>query len=186
MGINDWMERRRKKELERINREIEALKQHGPLYQKEDKGLKSEGKYLKRDTNFGMFVVVGLCLVAIIGLSLFYRQKFTTLSDEYETKLSELNLAQNRLDNLTRNLNETQSKLKFKEKVETDLSTQYTGLAEEKEALEGQISDLEDEVKNKKDEIDSLKTTVQEKDRRLRDIIDCIENNRIEDKEDCL
>ncbi len=184
--MGKWLEKRRHKELERINREIEALKQHGPFFEREDKGLKSQGKYLKRDTNFGMFVVIGLCLIAIIGLSLFYRQKFSVLAEEYETRVHDLELTQLRLANLTKNLNETETKLRFKERVEADLSTQYSGLADLKENLEGQIKDLEKKVKDKEAELDDLKLVVQEKERRVRDLIDCIEDDDFEDKEDCI
>lgn len=184
--MKGWLEKRRRKQLERINREIEALKHHGPLYEKEDLGLKSQGKYLKRDTNFGMFVVIGLCLIAIIGLSLFYRQKFSALSEEYGAKVDELMFAEARLKNLTFTLNETKTRLKFKERVEADLSNQYTGLAETKEELEKQITDLKDELNTSEAEINDLKALVQEKERRIRDMIDCIEDDDIEDKEDCV
>lgn len=187
MGLGRWLEKRRRSELERINREIEALKTQGPLhFEKEDKGLRSGGKYLKRDTNFGMFVVIGLCLIAIIGLSLYYRQKFSTISDEYDSKVKDLELAQDKLSNMTSTLNETQSKLKFKEKVESDLSKQYSGLSETKEQLETQIADLTQQIEDKKSEIATLKTAIEDKTRKLDEMKDCIRDDHIEDKEDCL
>lgn len=190
--IRKWLEKRRLKKLDIISKEIEALKNQGPHYmiekkhKKPDFGMKVEGKYIKKDTNFTLLLIIGLCLIAIVALSLFYRHRFSVISEKYDTKLNELNELSIRLNNLTSNLNETQSKLKFKEKVEKDLSSQYVGLEEEKETLENQIKSLQDQIELKSKEIDDLKKIIQEKDKKLDDLIDCIQDDDIDDKEDCL
>lgn len=192
--IRKLIEKRRLKKLDIISKEIEALKSHGPHYlaekklkkEKPDVGVKVEGRYIRKDTNFNLLLIIGLCLIVIVALSLFYKQRFSVLTEKYNAKLNVLSELSLRLENLTSSLNETRSKLKFKENVEKDLSTQYVSLEEENEALAKQIQDLKLDLENKAKEINDLKDALELKTRELNDIRDCILDDDIEDKEDCL
>jgi len=192
--IGKWIEKRRLKKLDIISKEIEALKSRGPHYmiekklkkEKPDLGVRVEGKYIKKDTNFNLLLIIGLCLIVIVVLSLFYKQRFSVLTDKYNQKLNELSALGLQLSNLTSALNETDSKLKFKERVEKDLSTQYVGLEEEKESLESQIRSLQQDIEKKVKEIDDLKKAVLDKDAILDQLEECILDDDVENKEDCL
>ena len=183
--IGKWLGKRRIRKLEEINREIEALKVRGPGYI-ESKEKAKIGTFVMRDTSFGLLIILILCIIAIIGLSLLYRQKFSDITDKYNEKLSELELKNEELTGLTEELNQTSSKLKFKEKVESDLSSQYTTLETKNQQLEETVDDLQDKVISKDNEINSLKTQITAKDKKLSDIEDCIEDNSVSDKEDCI
>lgn len=190
MSLKTWFEKRRLKELERINREIETLKDQGPhyLHNKENPhaGIRGDKGYIKRDTNFGFLLLIGLCLIAIIWLSLFYRQKFNDLSDQYNQKLTELQETSIHLSNLTMELNQTKYRLQFKERVESDLSSQYIDLTEQKEVLEKEIKELEADIGSKKTEIENLKKDVAAKAKKINDLKDCILDDDVDDKEDCI
>lgn len=191
MGIfGKWLEKRRMNELTRINKEIEALKQHGPHYMedKEKKSVSSSsgGRYVKKDTNFGLLLLVGLCIVAIIGLSLFFKQRFDRLSDNYNEKLNELESVKSQYANTTTQLNETSSKLAFKEKVEKDLSGQYKSLETRNKDLTTDNTALEDQVDQLNDKVSTLQDTIKTKDKTIKDIKDCINDNDVDDKEDCI
>lgn len=180
-----WLEKRRLRKLDQINKEIEALKTEGPKYiEKREKAR--IGTFVRRDTSFGLMVILILCIIAIIGLSLFYRQKFSAVTERYNEKLKELELKNSELLNLTQEFNETSKKLKLKEKSESELGTQYTTLESENKDLQGEIETLNDKITDKDNEIASLKTQIKEKDDKIGAIEDCILDNKVNDKEDCI
>jgi len=182
--IGKWAEKRRTSELERISKEIEALKNEGPSYSapKEVTGR----SYTKKDVNIGLLILVGLAIIGMIGLSLFYKGKFDDLTEKYDTKLAEVEDLNKKYQETTLTLNETSEQLSFKEQVEKDLSDQYKTMQDKNKDLEGektdllqQVEDLNDKVKDKEDEITAKNKIIQ-------DIQDCIEDNNVTDKEDCI
>lgn len=187
--IGSWMEKRRMNELDRINKEIESLKTHGPHYMAPKEKKESpmiQGKYVKKDTNFGLLLLVGLCIIAIIGLSLFYKQRFDSLTEKYDQKLAEFQALQKNYTDATSVINQTSSQLAFKEKVEKDLSNQFKSLEDQKEDLESDKAVLEDQKDALETKITDLEKKIDAQKKQLNDIEECINDNDVDDKEDCI
>ena len=181
MGIiSKWLEKRRQKELDRINREIELLKKRGLDYgkknEKRDKLIDEAGKghKINRDANFKLLFIIGLCLIVITGITLFYRYNLSALKTEYDEKLSQVELLTNDLLNKSSSLEYINSKLDLTKRAEDDLSKQYLELEGEKEVLSNQVNALNENIKQKNTELDSLKQDIQKKDKEIKDLKDCI------------
>ncbi len=193
--LSNYLEKRRQRRLDEINREIERLKEMDihtkPAVVTRSKpvskpqpfsGPASEarveherhGGYVKRDVNFKVLFLIVLCVAAIIGVTIYYRMSFGKLNQDYNEKVQEINTLKAELSDLESELNKTASKLEFKEKVEEDLSTQYSSLEEEKSALESEISDLKIQIAEKEKLVENLTTELDDNTDRVRFLEDCI------------
>ncbi len=92
--------------------------------------------YMKKNVNFGFFLLLVATLICLTGLSIYYQTTFKDLYNDYRNKLGELEQVSSTLSMERTKLNQTSYQLTIKEEREKELSTQYTGLKTEKEILQ--------------------------------------------------
>lgn len=163
MGLKDWIERRRQKKLDEINREIESLRQQGLLHHKvhEVKGGKGMN-YLRKDSSVVLVAVIVIAIISLAGVSLLYHGSYKDLKELHAEVSQKLVDAEAKLASREELLNKTSSELSFKKAAEKDLSKQYTDLESEKTKLEEEISDLKIELANLQQELENVKEELDE------------------------
>ena len=193
MGIiQNWIDRKRRKELERINYEIEELKRRGPDFSHRE----SDKKSIKKPTlplatagmgsgkshfqGKGFAVILFIFLVAVI---VFHMWNTRSLNDEYDKKEQEALLLRDQLDLALAHLNKPESELGVKKIVEANLSEQSQDLQQEIVDLQDAMSSLNLSLSN---EIGDLRVELAENDKYTDALKICIKNDSISDKEDCL
>lgn len=105
--------------------------------------------YLKKNVNFGLFLLIVATLICFTAFSIYYQHNYTKLTDEYETKVSKIDDLVDTLDLEKTKLNQTSYQLRVKAEREQDLSTKYTLLRDEKEQLERDLASLESQLSQK-------------------------------------
>ncbi len=179
--FSKWTEKRRQRELEHINREIELLKKKGLDYEREserrdqllEKGEHGNQKVTK-DANFKLLFMICLCLLVIAGITLFYRHNLSTLKTDYTHKLQEVEELTKELSNKSATLGELSSRLDTSKRAEGDLSQQYLDLQAEKETLTKQVNLLNDNLKKMNSDIEQVKSDLDKKDKEVEDLKQCI------------
>lgn len=185
--IQNWIDRKRRRELERINREIEELKRRGPDF------TRREAVVMKKEsikgTGGGMFTAKAwsiILLLALIGVAAFYQWKMGDLKEAKDATMQQVTHLQSQLSQALAELNKTEEELEEKEMTKASLSTQYAGLQQEVVDLKELVKELNMTLATTEDEVSDLTQELLEKDLYLEALEACIENNTIDDKEDCL
>jgi chromosome segregation ATPase len=101
---------------------------------------------MKKDVNFGMFVLIIATLFVFAGFTSYYQSTFENLTSEYRIKLSELGLVTENLQEEKVKLNQTSLQLKIKAEREQDLSNKYDDMRGIKEQLEVDKAALESDL----------------------------------------
>ena len=109
--------------------------------------------YMKRNVNFGFFLLLIATLLSLAGLSIYYQTTFKDLYTDYKLKLDDLTNISSTLSSERTKLNQTSYQLMVKEEREKELSTQYTGLRTEKEKIEAEKASLQKQLTTKKAEL---------------------------------
>ncbi|HHI04215.1 MAG TPA: hypothetical protein ENL45_01575 [Candidatus Woesearchaeota archaeon] len=109
--------------------------------------------YMKRNVNFGFFLLLIATLLSLAGLSIYYQTTFKDLYTDYKLKLDDLTNISSTLSSERTRLNQTSYQLMIKEEREKELSTQYAGLRTEKEKIEAEKSSLQKQLTTKKAEL---------------------------------
>ena len=187
--IQNWIDRKRRRELERINREIEELKRRGPDFYAHD----SSKEKPKASTPIMMPAVGGssprgkgwvwLVILVFISLAVYQWFKVDSLEDDFEAKEQEALLLRDQLDLALLHLNKTESELGVKKVVEANLSEQYQDLQQEITTFQQAMISLNATLTS---QIDDLNEEVSEQDAYILALKVCIRNDSIPDKEDCL
>lgn len=187
--IQNWIDRKRRRELERINREIEELKRRGPDFYARD----SSRKKPKISTPIVMPTLSGssprgkvwvwLVILALLGLAVYQWFRTDSVEDDLEAKEQEALLLRDQLDLALLHLNKTESELVVKKVVEANLSEQYQDLQQEITSLQQTMTFLNTTLTS---QIDDLNEEVSEQDAYILALKVCIRNDSIPDKEDCL
>ena len=185
--VQNWIDRNRRRELERINHEIEELKRRGPDFVQRDskehakQSMGSSGHSFLRASPF--VIIIG---ILIIGLFAYYYQRASSLEDDYDAQEEKALVLQNKLDQALLQLNKTESELGVKRVVEANLSFQYSDLQKEVGVLQVSLNLMNKTLNEQNNDISNLNKDLQEKDDYINDLKRCIKNNTITDKEDCL
>src|SRR3989338_2234290 len=98
---------------------------------------------MKRDVNFGLFMLIIATLIVFAGFSTYYQRSFKNVTSDYESKLNELNEITKNLETKKTELASTQAEREKLSEREADLSQRYTTLDELKEQLEDDKAALE-------------------------------------------
>src|SRR3989338_7049902 len=81
---------------------------------------------MRRDVNLGLLFLIIATLIIFAGFTVYYQTTFKNISNEYSTKLSELEKVSTELTQKKQQLTETSQTLQLKETREQDLSSKYT------------------------------------------------------------
>jgi len=109
--------------------------------------------YMKKNVNFGFFLLLIATLISLAGLSVYYQTTFKDLYMDYKLKLDDLKNISSTLSTEKAKLEQTSQELTIKEEREKELSTQYTGLKTEKEKLQDEKSKLQTQLTAKTSEL---------------------------------
>jgi len=109
--------------------------------------------YMKRNVNFGFFLLLIATLLSLAGLSIYYQTTFKDLYTDYKLKLDDLTNISSTLSSERTRLNQTSYQLMIKEEREKELSTQYTGLKTEKEQIAAEKASLQKQLTKKTAEL---------------------------------
>ena len=130
--------------------------------------------YLDQNANFGLLVLVAVIALALVGVTLFFQDKFSDVNDEYDAKVQSLEEATGNLVEMQQDLSQINEELGVKEQREETLATNYASVTDENEALNEQnaklkkeVNDLKDDVKERDSTIDSLEGDIRDKDREI-------------------
>ena len=113
--------------------------------------------YMKRNVNFGFFLLLIATLLSLAGLSIYYQTTFKDLYMDYKLKLDDLKNISSTLSTERAKLEQTSQELTIKEEREKELSTQYTELKTEKEKLEDEKARLQTQLTAKTNELKQKK-----------------------------
>ncbi len=113
--------------------------------------------YMKKNVNFGFFLLLVASLICFAGLSVYYQTTFKDLYMDYKLKLDDLKNISSTLSTEKAKLEQTSQELTIKEEREKELSTQYTGLRTEKEKLEDEKAKLQTQLTAKTNELKQKK-----------------------------
>jgi len=113
--------------------------------------------YMKRNVNFGFFLLLVAALISLAGLSLYYQATFKDLYMDYKIRIEDLKNISSTLGTERTKLEQTSQQLTIKEEREKELSTQYTGLRTEKEKLEDEKAKLQTQLTAKTNELKQKK-----------------------------
>ncbi|MEK6904455.1 MAG: hypothetical protein AABW87_02575 [Nanoarchaeota archaeon] len=183
--IKDFLIRRKLKKLEAYEKKISemeksSVKSSEDKYVKQDlKNLKLgvKGDYITKDTSISFLILVVVCVLIIIGLTIFYQSKFGDLNNLFNQKLGELNSA---YENLTKKESELKAKettLVITQEGKQDLEEQYqdvkTDLSKtqsENEDLKGTIENLNNQLEIKQRENTQLRKEIDRLEERIEDL----------------
>ncbi|MBU4492853.1 MAG: hypothetical protein KKA61_00620 [Nanoarchaeota archaeon] len=112
---------------------------------------------MKKNVNFGFFLLLIATLISIAGLSVYYQTTFKDLYMDYKLKLDDLKNISSTLSTEKAKLEQTSQELDIKEEREKELSTQYTGLKTEKEKIEAEKASLQKQLTAKTSELQQKK-----------------------------
>jgi hypothetical protein len=178
MNIDEWKKSRRKKQLDKVNKELEALKRKGVMFEKKGtkKMIHSEEpvKVVKRGYAGLIFSGIIIILLAIGWSTTYISQKGSVddLSDEKGSLEAQIELKALQIENLSKELSDLEGVIDEKEKSEGELSEEYTDLEELSEIMQERIDDFEDEIIGLSSEISELKGNLTEQ----KDIVDGYED----------
>jgi hypothetical protein len=184
--FQDWVDRRRRRELEKINREIEDLKKKGPDYvpsQEKDRSGSSPGVRVSASKPTGVIIVL---ILLLIGLLVFHFFRIGSLKADFSVQEEDMLQLQEDLTRALEEINLTQSALEIKERVESNLTTKYVDLKDDVVDLKIALSEVNNSLQNKEDEIADKTQELNDLDDYVDELKDCIKNDSITDKEDCL
>ncbi len=185
--IKKFLIQRRLKKLEAYEKKLEQIyeKQAAPktvMPVREDikkihTGFK--GQFIQKDTSISFVVLVVVCVLIIVGLTIFYYEKFQGLNDVFQTKLGELNQAYETITKKEGELQDKVARLVVTEAGKEDLEDQYSDVKTQLNAEKKKSEDLQDTIAVLNDRIARLeqeKKKLQSDNAKLRERIDDLEN----------
>lgn len=116
--------------------------------------------FMKKNINFGLMLIIIALLVGFTGFSIYYQTTYLKLSQDYKTKVTELNDLSKALTIERSTLNQTNLQLQIKEEREQDIGTKYTVLKSQKEQLESDKTKLQADLSQKNQKILELSNEV--------------------------
>ena len=188
--VQNWIDRKRRRELERINNEIEELKRQGPDFISREKAaeLTKRESALKVQTksSFKMTFIAIILAAVVVFMFFYYHDKVGTLQKDLDSKENETIALQDKLDYASSQLNQTSNQLEQKAQKEMDLNSQQATMQGHINSLKKGLKDLNETVSSQQDDISDLTHEVQDKQHRIDELESCISNNTITNKMDCI
>ncbi len=123
--------------------------------------------YIKKDVNFGLLFIIVLLAVIITYLGVYYNQNYTTLSADYDDKVTNLKTVTEQLLFHKSKLNETAIDLKIKEEDESELNKRYNEIRDENEGLNTDLKDKTSKLLETTSELDVSKKELEIKEKTL-------------------
>jgi len=108
---------------------------------------------MKRDINFGLFLIIIAVLVLFATFTIYYQTTYKNMTTNYNYKLEELKRTSEELGLQKSRLNETSYELEIKVEREQDLSGKYTGLKGERDKLQSDKEKLEIDLSSTKSQL---------------------------------
>jgi chromosome segregation ATPase len=105
--------------------------------------------FMKRNVNFGLFLLIILIIGSFVGFSIYFQQKFSDLNTEYTIKRAEIDALSKNLADKQANLSQTSYKLQVQSERETEIAGKYSSLQEQNDALKKEKQTLEEELAKK-------------------------------------
>ena len=187
--VQNWIDRKRRRELERINREIEELKRKGPDFshhtQERIKNAPTKMVFPSSGTSSKKPWVIAMIII-LLGLVIYEWITISGLQIDLDDQEQETLKLRDQLDLTLLHLNTTAKELDIKESVEANLSEQYKDLQGQFKTLEQTMHTINSTLEDKNEELLDLQEQLLEETIYANALIDCIENNSISDKEDCI
>ncbi|MFC1704738.1 hypothetical protein ACFLZ6_00235 [Nanoarchaeota archaeon] len=113
---------------------------------------------MKKDVNFGLFVLIIATLICFAGFTAYYQATFENVSTGYKEKIDELSKVTTDLQTQKTRLNETSYELKIKVDRESELSEKYNEVKTDKETLEANNAKLTSELASTTSELNQKKS----------------------------
>ena len=182
--MDEWKKNRRKKQLDKINNELEDLKRKGLQFEGNAprKKINSEEPVkIARNGGLGL-VIVSLLLIIIlaIGWGTTHFSKKGVVDDftmEVDSLGVKLELKDLQIENLSTKLSNLNSVINEKEKSESELSDEYADLEELNELMQEKIDDFEEDIVDLNIDISNLKGNLTEEKEIVDGYEDCITDN---------
>ena len=109
--------------------------------------------YMKKNVNFGFFLLLVASLICLAGVSIYYQTTFKNLYLDYKDKIDELSNLSSTLISERNRLNQTSYQLMVKQEREEELSSQYSSLKDEKDLLQSEKSKLSSQLSSRSAEL---------------------------------
>ncbi len=147
MAFEEWKKRSREKELERINRELEELREKGTTFEKKSgRSMSGKNSPSSSSTNVILIVIIALLAIGWASTFFFYTMKVDSLNDDAKdlnqqitTKAEEVSKLESGVANLT-------TLVEARTKNEDELNDEVRDLEEEKEDLEAELKTIDLEL----------------------------------------
>ena len=111
--------------------------------------------FMRRDINLGLLLLIAAALLMFSGFTVYYQTTFKNVTKSYETQIKALDAITKQLETKKTELNQTSVQLQLKKQKEEDLSTQFTDVRGERDALEAAKKKLEVELASTKSQLES-------------------------------
>ncbi|MBW2984821.1 hypothetical protein KY361_06895 [Candidatus Woesearchaeota archaeon] len=115
---------------------------------------------MKKDVNFGLFILIIATLVCFAGFTTYYQSTFENISTNYAEKIDELEKVTDDLQLQKSRLNETSYELKIKVDRETELSDRYNTVKSERDQFEQDNTNLKSELSTTKSKLSETEATL--------------------------
>ena len=132
--------------------------------------------FLDQNANFGLLVLVAVIALALVGVTLFFQEKFNQVNEEYDAKVKSLEDATSSLSKTQGTLEELNEDLGVKEQREETLSKNYVTVTEENEALNVENNQLNDEINKCNSDLDDKESEINTLNKQIQDLNNNLEN----------
>ncbi|MDO8555646.1 MAG: hypothetical protein Q7R96_00545 [Nanoarchaeota archaeon] len=138
-----------------------------------------QGDFIQKDTSMSSIILVAVCIMIIVGLTIFYQAKFKGLNDTFQQKLNELNSAYETLTKKEGELKEKEASLTITQAGKDDLEDQYTDIKRALTDKEADIERLQQDIITLHEQLDAKQASIdklQKENNRLKEKIEDLEN----------
>ncbi len=104
---------------------------------------------MNQNINFMLLTLIVLSVVTLLGSTIYYQGVVETLTVKYTNASGQIDYLNNILTERSESLSGIQDQLLLKNKRESQLSTEYTTIKEEKETLVEEKEDLQSQIESK-------------------------------------
>ncbi len=137
---------------------------------------------LKRDVNFVFFVIIIGTVISFAGFTAYYQSSFKNVSEEYTTKIAELNKVtkdlfekKSILTQTTEALNETKEKVEEKEVLYSELRDERDTLRNERDFLKEDLFKTKTNLAQTAEQLSAANVQIQDQVRKIQSLNQDIE-----------
>ena len=102
--------------------------------------------FLDHNANFGLLILVAVIALALVGVTLFFQEKFDEVNQDYDAKVKSLEEATESLVTSQSEMEDLSETLDVKEQREVTLSKNYVDVVKENEKLKEDNSELKNNL----------------------------------------